>query len=503
VLESLRSQFRKNLAIMSRNGARVKQPQPQPSHSTPTMMHDEELLHATTRKESHSPPTAHKKMHAVVQGVSGLNLCTHTAPALPVLDPCNFFYYYEVGNDDGSHTTETATSSTISSLSLQLPSPISQGRAVRLMSPSEATSLLLPVTRPQPITSGRRHSTTSNEFSISGAANGKPGDRRQSTSSHCYSQSNNNKPPKNPETLERWSQLEWLQNQKKHRLEEDERQLELKRLWELQQQQQQEQEQQHFHPEERTVARRSQGPCDVDDVSVSSDDDQQPIPSRSKGPCDVDEMGMFSSDSSEDSFDDVIGACNGTSMDGDEVFNHRIEGYKDGIEYLRKEDTDSYEDPPVEAQTSYARQQLLRSSRYREVREQTKAQSKEDAAYYYQLDTDYLDEVELSRGLGGYEEGFGVPTINSSYGCHHLPLSIQEAEEEDEVSVSSFVSNEGGLKAGKNGSAGSTELETITAWDTLDSNSNNGQTRNMQSSWTCVHSRNGTCENCSNSGFMV
>jgi hypothetical protein len=486
-----------NLAVMSRNSIGMKRP-PQPSHFAPKMMLDKELVHATTstRKESHSPPTT---LHALVKGVSRLNLCTNTGSSSPVLEPCSF-YYYEVGNDDGSHTTETATSSTLSSLSpqSQSPSPMRQGRSVRLTSPSEATSFLLPVARPQPITSGRRHSTTSSEFSIAGVANGKPGDRRQSVDNYCYSQSSNSKTPKNPETLERWSELEWLQNKKKHRRGETERQLELKRLWELQQQQQQ--QQQHFYSEERIVARRSQGPCDIDDVSVSSDEDQQRSPARSKGPCDVDEIMSTFSDSSEDSIDSVIGAYNGTSMDGDKVFNHQIEGYKDDIRYLRKENTDSYEDPPLEAQTSYARQQLLRSSRYRAMREQTKAQRKKDAAFYYQVDSDFLDEVEMSRGLGGYEEGFGVPTINSSDGCHHLPLSIEEAEEEDEVSVSSF---EGGLKAGNNDSTRNTELETITAGDTNDSN--NDRTRNLQSSWTCVHSRSGTCENrnSSNSGFMV
>jgi hypothetical protein len=488
-----------------------------PQPIAPTIMRYNNDVQPSTslRKESHShqPSTRNNTMHSVVKGVSKLSLRTMGASAgSPNLDPGNF-YCYEVGNDDGSHTTETATASTLSSLSPRSYGPIisHRGPSVRLPSPAEVASLSPPARHPQPTSTSGRHSTTnSTEIAMSaGIANdSKPCyDRRQSTGNHGYNSQNSstsNKPLiKNPDILlENWSHYEWIQTQKKHRCEEDERQLELKKLWELQQQQQQ-QEQQSFHPhekkradeEERNVARMFQGPCDIDDVSVSSDDDDQDRIStrRSKGPCDVDETSMDSDSSENDSDDD----------DNDDKLY-----YKDDIRSLRQDDTDSYEEPPLEAQTSYARQQLLRSSRYREIREQTKAQRPHNTACYYQVDADFLDEVDMSRGLGGYEEGFDVPTINSSSGCHHLPLSIEEEENDEEASVSSFVSNEGDVRAWKNGSTGSTEFETTTAGDTLDSNSNNDQTRSMQMGWkaiACVRCRNGTCENrnCSTSGYMI
>lgn len=108
-----------------------------------------------------------------------------------------------------------------------------------------------------------------------------------------------------------------------------------------------------------------------------------------------------------------------------------------------------YEAPPLCAQTNYAREQLLKSNRYREqLKKQSKkkkekqSSSEDNDDYSYEMDDnecyEYCDEVEISRGLGGYEEGFGVPSMNAdSHEFHHLPLAIQE--ENDEWSMASSI----------------------------------------------------------------
>jgi hypothetical protein len=201
------------------------------------------------------------------------------------------------------------------------------------------------------------------------------------------------------------------------------------------------------------------------------------------------------------------------------------EPFASGPAYLPENNIDDDEigilddDPPLSSQTNYAREQLLKCNGYREMlkksqqkklqqeqklqRQQQQQQQQsppppaEEEFDDYDCDDDEdddlcCDEVEISRGLGGYEEGFGVPTVKA-HAYHHLPLAIDEEQEEEEEDWSVASSD---FEPFRCHSKSSSTKATATTTTTL----SNGRLETA-----CIHCLNGTCENedCSGSRFMI
>lgn len=153
------------------------------------------------------------------------------------------------------------------------------------------------------------------------------------------------------------------------------------------------------------------------------------------------------------------------------------------------------EDPPLSCQTAYARQQLYQSRRYRDQRFITAR------GYYGTTDEDchedddgepLVDEVEISRGLGGYEEGFGI------YDYYHddLPSTILEEDEgEDDFSLSSKSRNQEESEA---------ETLTVNSNTLVDCQGQQGGGSDKTAT-VCLYCQNGTCDNkdCSHSRFLI
>lgn len=363
--------------------------------STPTTV-DTKTASSSAKKNSY--------VNSVVKGVSKLSLCGIKPPIEE--------YFFEVENDDGSHTTATASrSSGEFSSPIISPTRICQGR-----SPRHSWATPLP-----PITqAARRYSA---------------------------------------ESLTRWS-------------EEQRRQF---------------------------ASRASSTNYDEDDESgiLHHSDKEEDLPSSdrqkpSRG-WDVDayigDVDAFMSDDDDD--------------DDEEELGRRLAGYQNsGLPSDQSSNGEGYEDPPLYTQTNYAMEQLMKSTAYKDMHKKTMRTKKKYKQEYYQEDDFvddepfFVDEEDISRGLGGYEEGFGVPSMNS-HGYHHLPHAIRE--EEDEISVASSIA--------------SLEPKRSNAHLEARRTSSNNEKRNAQpisdqesrALSACMHCRNGTCENpdCSESRFMI
>lgn len=163
----------------------------------------------------------------------------------------------------------------------------------------------------------------------------------------------------------------------------------------------------------------------------------------------------------------------------------KIDGHDSRDNSLSNQEEDEdivVDDPPLEAQTSYARQQLYQSSRYHEL--QIRKYCSED---------ELLDEVEISRGLGGYEEGFGIYDFPS---YHEMPSTILEEDDERSSILSSSTASR---------SAAKTEGETLTGGSTSNKEGEASVGGSCHSGSVCLYCRLGTCDNedCSNSRFMI
>ena len=282
-----------------------------------------------------------------------------------------------------------------------------------------------------------------------------------------------------------------------------------------QHQQHQQPQQQHYHDKRTTQTKQSlpSTAIDLDDID-NLNESQEKAPSTPSIPAtavdlddDIDIL-SYGSDELAACWDDVDDDDENDDADyttilddDDQEFCHQLEGYQDDprdkVDYADDE-------PPLSAQTSYARQQLLQSSWYRAMQQQ------QQQNHHHQ--DDLLDEVEISRGLGGYEEGFGVPSIVHEF--HSLPFKINEEPEEDDITSED-----------EERSVGTTEMETLTysnqyGDDTYSHNNNDDddddgrEQRNSKSGSiglgsahdsVCFHCSQGTCENedCSGSRFMI
>ena len=175
------------------------------------------------------------------------------------------------------------------------------------------------------------------------------------------------------------------------------------------------------------------------------------------------------------------------------------------------------DEPPLSAQTPYARQQFLRSSRYRSMRKvQPQPQYQQSCGYD---DTDefecYLDEVDISRGLMGYEEGFDVPKIHSALPFVYEEQEKEEEEEDDQEELGKVEEEDDGTEMG-NGSDSQYFLEKHRNRNSSlsvqhqqlskrESNIRTKQSSSSSSNSVCFHCSQGTCDNkdCSASRFMI
>lgn len=265
----------------------------------------------------------------------------------------------------------------------------------------------------------------------------------------------------------------------------------------------------------------------IPETAVDLDDDLDDDDILSYGSQEL--AACWDDDDNDDDNDNVDAAYfNAVVEDDDEEFSHQLDGYQDDDllmtirdnqrpQLIIKDDGGNGE-PPLSAQTSYAREQLLQSERYRTMQQEKELQ---------QLQRE-VDEVDISRGLGGYEEGFDVPVPTMvMHEYHELPFKISEEPEEEDISSSD-----------EERSVGTTQEETLTynqyaqqpqqRVDADDRRSGNGditngnynkslilvkpppmvgrrisQSESMESA--CFHCSQGMCENedCSGSRFMI
>jgi len=249
--------------------------------------------------------------------------------------------------------------------------------------------------------------------------------------------------------------------------------------------------------------------------------------------CDVDDLIDDISDDGEDSESGAgfTTSCTVVDLDDDEEFEHQNQevSIEDGYiqsslaqheegegarcDYGNNVNRSSSldDDPPLSAQTEYARQQLMQSALFKTLQQQQPKPLPIQKQPYHGLQDDdsdddldefvgefpLLDELEMSRELGGYIEGFEVPTVTTSY-LPHLPSRIDEGEEEgnedddDDESIPSVRSSS--LK--KCSATGSSITEPITTTGEGDAD---------YSESACIYCQNGTCDNpdCSGSRFMI
>lgn len=198
----------------------------------------------------------------------------------------------------------------------------------------------------------------------------------------------------------------------------------------------------------------------------------------------IGDVDAFMSDEEEDDDDD------------EEEAARQVAGHQDrGLRSDRNGNDEGYEDPPLYTQTNYAMEQLMKSSAYKDMRKKTTRKKKKRVQEYNQeydfIDDEafFVDEEDISRGLGGYEEGFGVPSMNS-HGYHHLPHAIRE--EEDDISVASSIASLGPKRSNTHSKPAKRTSSTRS----------DQESRALSA---CMHCRNGTCENpdCSESRFMI
>ena len=202
--------------------------------------------------------------------------------------------------------------------------------------------------------------------------------------------------------------------------------------------------------------------------------------------------------------------------DANQPISHQtMQDYQDRHQRMEKGVDD---EPPLSTQTLYARQQLLHSSRYLAMKQEQQQQQ------YEEQDDLIIDEMEISQGLMGYEEGFAVPKVHE---FHVLPFQIHEEPEEEEESSSSSSSSSASFSVSlidkERRSVGTTQLETLT-YDPYygnDLRDDAGADRNFKKRTSktgsgslgiksahdsvCFHCSRGTCENhdCSGSRFMI